>query len=378
MGKSGSVYLVHQDCDMLCTGLNTDYNNSAGIGGHLSDGKNCTTTWCWKEVRASSLGTHTERSKIFNPGADLTNVDQVAIRWRATDMRDSGGSRWNAAYIGICDNGLTLRYDNRNHALMFHYAQRTGDSSWGPGTTVFDTWALNGVYKIGWGAGCTGSSFSAGRARVNIYEVRLDYSEPGTTITAPSTASFQNDMPVTFSGDGTLGGKAPYTYEWRCSDWPEVETGQTIHKNFSWPGTYEVELTVYDSIGGWATNTHTITMEDSVPPTAVITPTQLTINKGSTAVLNGTQSYDEIEVGTLLYDGIKTYTWTIYDDHATETREGPIVYYAFNEEGEFIVTLTVENFGGLLDTTTDDDRLTVTVEPLTSVDVKGIGIDPPV
>ena len=120
---------------------------------------------------------------------------------------------------------------------------------------------------------------------------------------------------------------------------------------FTIPGTYDVTLSVMDAAGNSATSSLTVTVLDTMQPTA-LAPGDMTVAIGERVTFDGSQSSDNV--------GIAKYTWTIKFEGVsyTEVLDGPEVTYSFGQAGGHKVTLTVEDEEGNEDSVT----FTVTVE----------------
>ena len=112
-------------------------------------------------------------------------------------------------------------------------------------------------------------------------------------------------------------------------------------------GEYSAELTVTDNEGAPNKTAEQFTVTND-PPTADAYPDTQTIKPGETAQFNAFNSTDP--------DGsIESYTWT-FDDGATQS--GSTASRTYNEEGEYPVTLTVEDDA----CETDSETVTVIVQ----------------
>ena len=107
-------------------------------------------------------------------------------------------------------------------------------------------------------------------------------------------------------------------------------------------GTYVFLVSASDTSDRWASASSTFESVDNTPPVADAGPDQ-TIYVSDTANFDGTGSTDNV--------GIDSYTWT-FNDNGLVTLTGAHASHAFNQAGDFVVTLTVEDESDLQDTDT--------------------------
>ncbi|MCJ2532068.1 MAG: PKD domain-containing protein, partial [Candidatus Thermoplasmatota archaeon] len=115
--------------------------------------------------------------------------------------------------------------------------------------------------------------------------------------------------------------------------------------SFDTPGTYSYTIWATDASGNLASRSGTFIIQDSEPPTAAITgPTELDVDESLS--LDASGSTDNHQVAN--------YTWDLGDGTMAY---GPTVTHAYDEAGDYTVTLTVRDASGNEDT----DTLAVTV-----------------
>ena len=128
------------------------------------------------------------------------------------------------------------------------------------------------------------------------------------------------------------------SYFWDFGD-STTDSGQRVIHRFVQAGSYTVTLTVTDEDG--ATDTEVLNITASSPPTnppnqAPIANFTVSAN-GSNLGFNASESYDQ--------DGrIVSYIWNFGD---TSTAQGQQVSHQYTEGGDYTVTLTVTDDGGL-------------------------------
>jgi PKD repeat protein/ribosomal protein S27E len=149
------------------------------------------------------------------------------------------------------------------------------------------------------------------------------------------------------------------TYAWDFGT-GDTDVGMNVSYTYDSPGVYTVSLNVTDSFA-WDIDTLEVTIKlANLPPNAVAGAIKkLTANLNEAVTFNGSGSTDP--------DGdILTFTWDFNAADGTDDVDavGMEVQYTYTAYGEFIVTLTVDDKNGGLDT----DNLTVTVnQPPTAV-----------
>ncbi|MCK5415717.1 MAG: PKD domain-containing protein, partial [Thermoplasmata archaeon] len=116
-------------------------------------------------------------------------------------------------------------------------------------------------------------------------------------------------------------------------------------------GVYTVTLEVADPTGHTDTDTMTVTVLDVDAPLADAGQNQ-TIFEGNTATFDGSGSEDNV--------GIVSWTWLFVLIGFEETLEGETATFVFDEAGDYLVRLVVEDARGNSDMAT----MVVTVEPM--------------
>ena len=130
---------------------------------------------------------------------------------------------------------------------------------------------------------------------------------------------------------------ASWTWTFTC-DGEEVElTGPTPGFAFDDAGSYRVDLVVTDAAGNRAEDHLTVIVRDVTGPVADAGGDR-EVDQGRAVTLDGSGSTDNV--------GIDTYTWTFDDGGGTETLTGRVSQFAFQEPGDYTVTLTVADAAG--------------------------------
>jgi PKD repeat protein len=159
-----------------------------------------------------------------------------------------------------------------------------------------------------------------------------------------TSKSTRFDAGISYDPDGTI-----ESYFWDFGDETNATGIEVIH-SYEDDGSYIVTLTVTDDDG--ATNSKTITKTVlNRQPIALFTANETEVDVGQAIHFNASESYDP--------DGyIVKYFWD-FGDGTNET--GMIVDHAYNEAGNYTVTLTVTDDDGATDP--DTDEITVNALP---------------
>ncbi|MDD5416784.1 MAG: PKD domain-containing protein [Candidatus Aenigmarchaeota archaeon] len=176
-----------------------------------------------------------------------------------------------------------------------------------------------------------------------------------------------NERDVTFSSEGSYDPEGVITYNWNFGD-GTTSTEQKPTHTFE-PGTYNVNLTVYDEDGQSSSYADTITILNA-QPVVLISVDKSTAYVDEEIVFDGTNSYDT--------DGsIESYEWTFGDeasinpprDDATIMAIAPITLpvepsgvttHSYSHSGTYTVTLTVTDNDGSSSST----EAAITINPL--------------
>ncbi len=138
-----------------------------------------------------------------------------------------------------------------------------------------------------------------------------------------------------------IGGKPPYTYNWDFGDETSNIEGQNPTHKYIEAGTYTVELTVIDSNNDVATDTVQVVIDEIEPLTATVTASKTVVEIGESILFTSSAT-----------GGLKPYEfiWDFGDSSSYVNSKNP--EYIFEEEGTYLVTLTVTDFEGSSDTDT--------------------------
>jgi PKD repeat protein len=204
------------------------------------------------------------------------------------------------------------------------------------------------------------------------FEVETASSPPQASFTYSPLQPYVNQT-VTFDASASTAEGYDDTivsYEWNFGDGtpPDVKTTPTVSHTFTQVQTYIVTLNVTDSEGLWCTTSKPVTTLPPTGPTAdfIWVPAPPSPNQtvtfdasSSTPGWNGTG-----------YPPIVSYQWDLGDGNIT-TVGVPTINHVYILEGNYSVTLTVTDSGGLQDTKAQTVR--VTTAPGLIGDVNGDG-----
>ncbi|WP_133644025.1 PKD domain-containing protein [Zeaxanthinibacter enoshimensis] len=174
--------------------------------------------------------------------------------------------------------------------------------------------------------------------------------EAPVAIALANPTSGQAPLEVTFTGSDSTDDNGITTYSWDFMDGSTSSEADVVH-TFTAEGTYNVTLTVTDAEGltDVAEVTIVVGSAENLPPTAVIeaTPTTGTVPLEVTFI--GRNSQDDF--------GIVSYNWD-FGDGTSSAQIDPM--HTFTESGNYTVSLTVVDAGGLSHTSTITIAVTAT------------------
>jgi PKD repeat protein/protocatechuate 3,4-dioxygenase beta subunit len=158
------------------------------------------------------------------------------------------------------------------------------------------------------------------------------------------------DTPVTFDGSASEDDVDIVNYTWYIESEDVELYGVSPEYTFTEPGTYQVWLTVNDTIGQASdpADVMVVTVTDTTDPIADAGADQ-TVSANANVTFDGTSSTDN--------GVIADYVWTFDDGTGEVTLTGPTPYHVFEALGECVVTLNVTDSDGNWAT----DTMTVTV-----------------
>ena len=253
----------------------------------------------------------------FNGTGSSDNVGVVNYTWTFTD----------GAGVTLYGVGPTYQFDNAGEFVV------TLTVADGEGLTATDTMTVTVI-----------------DTEAPVANAGADQTvDMGATVTLNASLSSDNvgiaDYVWTFTYDGT----------------EETLTGMVQSYAFELPGVYTVTLNVTDAAGNYATDTVVITVNDTELPVADA-GADIDAIAGEEVTFDGTGSSDNV--------GIAAYSWAFIDS-TSQVLHTATPSYTFETAGEYIVTLTVTDEDGNIDT----DTVTVRVAASNEAPVADAGID---
>lgn len=266
---------------------------------------------------------------------------------------------------------------NGNYEVVLHFAEifwnATGGMPGGVGSRVFDV-SIEGTlvlddydiiadvgsetpvaktFNVTVTDGNLDMNFSAlpatggvDQAKVSAIEIFAE-NMPPMAIASGVPLSGTVPLEVDFTGDTSTDDVAVVSYLWDFNDGSPTSSAANPTHTFTVAGTYEVALTVEDAEGLSDTEIITITATTEVvnvnsPPEAIATADPTTGTLPLEVAFTGDGSTDDVAITAYLWD-FKDGTPPVTDANPTHT---------FTTAGTYAVELTVEDAGGLTDTTT--------------------------
>ena len=159
---------------------------------------------------------------------------------------------------------------------------------------------------------------------------------------------------VTFDGSASTDNVGVSSFTWTFRDGGENRTlnGMSPDHTFADPGIFEVTLNVTDVRGNWATDTMTVTVNDTEAPKASAGK-DVTISQKEVVLFDGANSTDNLAVDR--------FVWTFFYYNGNVTLYGSDPYFQFTIVGRYEITLNVTDAAGNWDV----DTVNVTVLDIT-------------
>ncbi len=139
------------------------------------------------------------------------------------------------------------------------------------------------------------------------------------------------DKKILFSAVNSTDNVGIVEYLWNING--EEHNGEEVSYEFSHPGTYNVNLTVFDMAGNSDTDGLTITVKDVTKPQAIIIGKN-EADEDTGITFDASDSYDNV--------GINNYTWTIEGSKI----HGKMIDYTFEDPGRYTIVLNVTDRAG--------------------------------
>ncbi len=312
---------------------------------------------------------------ILKPGAIVSGLSLVGRRSLVLLVPDADKATGPCAYtvgaenvVGPVNTAPSAKA-GVDHATGYPGEQFVFSST---GTTDTETPAnLTYTWSFGDGtASAQGATVSHTYSAVGTYTATLTVTDPSnasdtdtTVVTvrqtnrAPeasaladhSTVEVESDITFDASGSSDPDGDA-LTYAWDFGDGDSTldARGARVTTSYDEVGDYTATVTVTDSAGASDTATvvvHVVPATANTPPTADVVATPDIVLKGDTVVLKAKGSYDnETAVSDLKFE------WDFDDEGSTVDATSRRARATYTTAGVKIVTLTITDEGGLVDT----------------------------
>ena len=298
--------------------------------------------------------------KISGRGYDLCSVSSFMVGHKEVVWQNqslTGGNTGNLPPIADAGNDISSMvnqeitfdgsgsYDPNSDTLSYYWD--FGDGQFSTSMISKHTYTLAGVYfvtlRVKDGRG--GSDIDRIMVSVNTPGNHNPVADAGSDFTAKINEEIIFNASRSTDEDGDI-----LTYSWSFGD-GTTGSGMIVKHTYRQARVYSVTLTVTDGKGGISVDriTVTVTLEGNHAPVANAGD-DITSSVEKTIIFDASRSYDP--------DGDKlTYVWDFGDGLSGE---GVVTNHAYEEKGEYIVTLRVyDGRGG-----TDSHSIRVTVEPL--------------
>ena len=222
--------------------------------------------------------------------------------------------------VGIVSYSWSFYYDGKDHILY--------------GMKVNFTFSIAGDYSI-----TLLVTDAAGNQGTANFTVRVrDITPPKAIVTIEDEIDQETEATLDASGSSDNVGIVRYL-------WSFVYDGNIVELNdttpvfvFDIPGAYNISLTVSDSANNTGATHALLQVLDTENPVANITGRFSGIRIGETVAFDGTGSSDNV--------GIANWTWRIEGPGTNATSYGSMTNITFSEDGEYSITLTVEDGRG--------------------------------
>lgn len=190
--------------------------------------------------------------------------------------------------------------------------------------------------------------------RRNIDILPTDEALLSAQIEATPSLNGPQPLQINFNADESKSLKGSInSYEWNFGDGSEVQSGKNVSKIYEKPGFYTVTLVVQDTLGNKAQATVEVEVEEgsSIPEAIITSDPPLSADE---TVLSGILPFKVMFNASKSVDAdndIVEYEWD-FDGDGQVDKTGEKVEYIFEKEGQFTLSLNVQDTEKQSDSTT--------------------------
>nr|WP_303648795.1 PQQ-binding-like beta-propeller repeat protein [Haloarchaeobius litoreus] len=300
-----------------------------------------TATYAGSSDGEYTVGLDTASDASGNDGAGGES-DSVTVDTTAPTLSD---------YLVSNPDGRTVQVSFNASEQLSMVEATVGDTESATLTTGDFTETGNGDGTYGYTATYTGSSdgsysvtldhandsFGLDGAAGESASITVDTVDP--TADAGPDQTVDEDVSTSFDGSNSTDTVGVTSYEWDFGDGSGTVTGVSPSHTFSDPGTYTVTLTAADAAGNEGTDTLSVTVNDTTPPTVsdytVLNPSGRTVQ----VVFNTSEQLATVEATV---SGAGSIAFTTGDFVEVDNGDGTYTYgaqYGGSADGSYTVTL---------------------------------------
>ena len=311
-------------------------------------------TWTFDDGGEISLYGVATAYKFDNPGLFVVtlNVSDATCRW-ATDtltltVEDITRPFASAGQDQTIEEGTILRFDgsgSTDNVGIINYTWKFTDG----GAVILHgaqptyTFGNPGIFEVTLNVTDAAGNWNNDTITVTVMDTKAPVADAGQDQT------MDQGTLVVFNGSGSSDNVGIVNFSWTVLDRKPVTLYgvQPTHK-FDNPGVFMVALNVTDAAGNRGKATMNVSVNDVTLPIAKAGEDQW-VSIGSTVILNGSMSIDNV--------GVDKYLWNFTYDGNKKSLEGKVASFAFDKRGVYSIIMTVIDWAG----NRDEDIVNITV-----------------